>query len=298
MLLRWLPVASWVGGGLAIGAAAALRMTRAEAFPWGRLALATLGGVLLQGLTAHAFNDWEDWRSGTDCRSPGRLSGGSRVVPRGLASREDLLPAGVGALTLAAAVAALLARETGALPLLLWALGAWSAWSYSLPPLRLAYRPLAGEWLAAFPAIAAVAPGVEHLLAGRATAAGWLSGASHALFCLVWLMQHHLADIAADLSAAPPKRTTPAWLAHRLGLRWARLPGIVYSCAALLLAAGAARRVSRGFLGSAALAFAGAVVAAGTRPDEEPDIARREVILIALTAANAAVLCLTILAGG
>src|SRR5699024_11495041 len=31
--------------------------------------------------------------------------------------------------------------------------GVWAAYSYSLPPLQLSYRPFFGEWLSLFPAI-------------------------------------------------------------------------------------------------------------------------------------------------
>ncbi|HHW15607.1 MAG TPA: prenyltransferase, partial [Firmicutes bacterium] len=223
LLLRWVPVASWIGGGIAIGTGAALGHWRAGgAGPASSgeralaVALIAAAGVLLQGLAAHAWNDREDWRSGTDPANLAPLSGGSKAVHRRLLGAGHLTWTAATAVAAAGLIALHFTLHRGLAALRLWLIAVWAAAAYSLPPLRLAYRPLAGEWLCAWPAVVAGAVGTFYLLTGTLTLPVLAAGALHGLFCLAWLMQHHLADVPADLAAHPAKLTTPAWL-----YRWA-----------------------------------------------------------------------------
>lgn len=228
-LVRAVAVTSWVGGAIIVGLGAALGpLGRALPATAGQaaaargissldVALIVAAGLFLQGLAAHAFNDREDWRSGTDQASPGLLTGGSRVVPRRLLDATQLTWTGRTSLTLAALIALYFTWHTGPGALLLWLVAAWAVTAYSLPPLRLAYRPFLGEWLAAWPAMTAAAAGTFYLLTGRFSPVVLAAGGIHGLFCLGWLMHHHLPDIPADLAAEPVKLTTPAWL-YRRGL--------------------------------------------------------------------------------
>lgn len=312
VLVRAIPVASWIGGSIALGLGAALgRLGSGGARPGGPrvhgfdVALIILAGVSLQGLAAHAFNDREDWRSGTDQASPGRLSGGSRVVPRGLLGAAHLTWTGWGAVAICAAIAGYFTWRVGGGALLLWVIGAWAATAYSLPPLRLSYHPLAGEWLAAWPAILAGATGTFYLLTGRLSGVVFLAGALHGLFCLAWLMQHHLADIPADLAAMPPKLTTPAWLYRRgshlvqRGARehaaaLSRLPGMAYfSLAAIGSAVAAALpQVGRAFWAPAVLGTIGVFLASRSRLEDVDDLTRGELAMILLSLLEAAAVAL------
>ncbi|MGE5623848.1 MAG: prenyltransferase [Methanocella sp.] len=298
-LVRWLPVLSWLGGSVAIGTGAALGWSRLSASGTAAghprlpalldLLLIVLAGVLLQGLLAHSLNDREDWRTGTDAASPGLLSGGTRVIPRGQLSSTHLTRTALAAALAALAIAIRFSLRVGPGALLLWLIAAWAGAAYSLPPLRLAYRPLAGEWLCAYPAAAAGAVGTCFLLTGTLPPAVFLAGAIHGLFCLAWLMLHHLADIPGDLAAHPPKLTTPAWLFRRSpGL--ARLPAPFYLTLAAVSSAAATRLPGAGpaFHLPVALALAGLPAAASPRLGDVADLTRRELLLILLSLAEAA----------
>jgi 1,4-dihydroxy-2-naphthoate octaprenyltransferase len=317
-LVRWAAVTSWVGGGIGVGLGAALG-------PWARpiaapstgepvavrgvspldVALIIAAGLLLQGLAAHAFNDREDWRSGTDPASPGLLSGGSKAVPRGLLSATHLTWAGWAALALAALLALYFTWRTGPGALLLWSVASWAATAYSLPPLRLAYRPFLGEWLAAWPAVTASAAGTFYLLTGRFSPLVLAAGGVHGLVCLGWLMQHHLPDLQADLAAEPVKLTTPAWL-YRRGLSdggplareraatLARLPAVAYFSLAALGSVGLATvpGLGRAFWAPALLGTLGALLASQGRLEDLAEMTRWEELLILLSVIEALALAL------
>lgn len=304
MLVRWVPVVSWIGGSIAIGFGAALGrlgLAAEKERSWATrcgldVVLIILAGVLLQGLAAHAFNDREDWHSGTDRASTGRLSGGSRAVPRGLLGLHHLTWIGVVAVSVAALIALYFTSRHKPGALVLWLIAVWSAVTYSLPPFRLAYRPLLGEWLAAWPAIVAGAAGTFYLLTRRFAWPAAIAGALHGLFCLAWLMQHHLADIHADLAADPVKLTTPAWL-YRLAkaaggpeseeraVGMARLPAMVYFSLAALGSAAAVGLPVVGwvFWAPALLATIGLLVASRGGVFDLDDITGRERCLISLS---------------
>ena len=118
-----------------------------QPFPWGLFALAMLGGIALH-ISANTFNDYFDWRSGTDKVNNSYFmpySGGSRSIELGLISENKLLLVAWVALAVAslAGMPFLLLRGPG---LLLFGLaGILSAYYYTAPPLRLAARKGLGE---------------------------------------------------------------------------------------------------------------------------------------------------------
>ncbi|MEW6724076.1 MAG: prenyltransferase [Bacillota bacterium] len=289
VLTRALPVLSWSMSAAMIGAALA----------WDRPALASWAGEdrhrwplllsvaaiawLIQGIAAHAINDAADWRSGTDRLSVGRLSGGSGVVRRGLLASRHLPLIAALALVAAGLVAHQLALTLGPVTWAFLGTGVWAAVAYTTNPLRLAYRPILGEWLAPFPAVVACTVGSCFVLTGSIDRQSILYGALHGLFCLAWLMQHHLADIPADLAARPPKMTTPAWIAHHWGLSTARWPSVIYFAAAGGFALVAGGPIPITLL----LVSVGAILGACTDPASPDDIARKELVMIGISIANA-----------
>lgn len=220
-LARPLPVAAWAISGTLVGAGAAAGAGAVINLLW--LTLLLTAGILLQGMAAHAYNDREDWRSGTDPASPGLLSGGSGVIRHNLLNLDQLTLVGTLSVIAVTSIGIYFYLVRGPLILVFLITGIWSAVSYSCPPLRLAYRPGAGEWLAAFPGVVACTAGSAYVLAGSITPVAWLAAVIHGLFSLGWLMHHHIPDIEADLSACPPKITTISLIGSHFGAdatRW------------------------------------------------------------------------------
>ncbi|CDQ18968.1 prenyltransferase [Halobacillus karajensis] len=190
--------------------------------------LLIIGAFIIHGGLTHLLNDYIDDQSGTDAHSPAILSGGSRVIQTGLMSSQMMWRVGKGLIILLLmTTAALAVFEFYKLSILL-AIGLWGAISYSLPPLRLSYRPFVGEWFATFPSV---------LFLGLAGA--WLTfdtlpewavqnAAINAIFCIAWVMVHHIPDREADQQAHPIKQTSVVWAANKFGPAFSRLPALFY----------------------------------------------------------------------
>jgi 1,4-dihydroxy-2-naphthoate octaprenyltransferase len=232
-LIRLLPTLSWGITSSLLGLGFAYAMD--YKIRWFDYGLILLFIVLVHGVLSHAYNDREDWLSGTDQHSPGILSGGSGVVGRSQFSLEELSWIGKVTLLLACMIAFYFMWRVGPSILILLALAFWSAIAYSCAPLRLAYHPLAGEWLCGFPAVLGCAVGTYYVLTGTVQVIVLIAGAIHALLAIGLLMHHHLSDISSDLQAVPPKITTVALVSITLGMRRTPWVEIVYFFLALVL---------------------------------------------------------------
>lgn len=291
-LVRIVPVISWSLSAIAIGASLAWAQT--GRLHWGHLSLIVLAALLVQGLLAHAINEREDWRSGTDRRSTGILSGGTRLMRDGVFTERDMVWIAALSAAVFVALGAYFHQAVG--PAIWWAVaaGLWAGIAYTQPPLRLAYRPLLGEWLAGWPAMLAITVATYFILTGGAapTPAVLWGGALHGLFCIAWLMQHHRTDIPADLTSSPPKLTTPAWLHVRRGAgadRWA--PAAYFALAAVL--GGTAAWVSDArFAVTPLLALPGMALALAPGAGDVPSLTRRQLGMMGLTGAHALALAL------
>ncbi|NLW92695.1 MAG: prenyltransferase [Syntrophomonadaceae bacterium] len=232
-LIRVLPVLSWgisaslLGLGFAYASNTDIR--------WLDYGLILLLIVLIHGVLSHAYNDREDWLSGTDQTSPGILSGGSRVINLGLYNLEELSWVGKSSIAAALLVGGFLFWEVGPLILIILAIGFWSAIAYSCAPLRLAYYPFAGEWLCGFPAVLTCAAGTFWVLTASIQPVILLAGGVHALLAIGLLMHHHLSDIPSDLGSSPPKLTTVALVSTSLGIKRALLVESFYFVLALIM---------------------------------------------------------------
>ncbi len=296
-LFRFVPVLSWSVSCTAVGLAAAVGTAgwRPSFLLDGLLILA--GSALFQGLVAHGVNDIEDWRSGTDVLSPGLLSGGSRVIPRALLDPRQVLATAWAAGIAGLGCAVILCFRHGPAVVPVAAVAVWSAVSYTQPPLRLSYRPFAGELLAGWPAPFAIIAGTAGVLAGRLTPGVVAAAAVQATFSVAWVMQHHVPDVPADLRADPPKLTTPAWFAHTWGPQAARLVPAGYFLAGAVGAAALGALLHPVFCGSAVLGLAGGLEALATDATSVYDTTVRQLRMIALVGSNAALLILGFLYG-
>ena len=157
-------------------------------------------GVLIQGLLAHSVNEVEDWRSGTDRHaSPRVISGGSKVIVAGLLSQRALWwivrcrvrgddgdRPGAG-------------RRRRARSLLPFGLvGVGGAIIYTLPPVRAAYRPFAGEAVAFVCLADCVMRRVTCCRAASIDGATVAAAVAVAAYACRMLMVHHYLDRDAD----------------------------------------------------------------------------------------------------
>jgi len=232
-LIRVVPVLSWGISSSLVGLGFASTINKQ--IHWQDYGLIILLIVLIHGVASHAINDREDWLSGTDQLSPGILSGGSGVIRQRQYSLKDLSLIGKAALLLASIIGFYFLWRIGPFILILLAVGFWSAIAYSCAPLRLAYHPLAGEWLCGFPAVLGCTVGTFYVLTNTVNGIVFIAGTINALLAIGLLMHHHLSDISSDLQATPRKLTTVALVGITLGMEKTTLVELVYFSLALFL---------------------------------------------------------------
>ncbi|PSR20155.1 MAG: hypothetical protein C7B45_16290 [Sulfobacillus acidophilus] len=263
LLMRPVPLAVWSIPTILLGFVVVQHP--ASNWDWA-LFWAIIGALVLQGLVTHGLNDLYDWQSGTDQTSPGMISGGSKVLNLHLLSmREIWFLVGAGVIIYGGAAVAL--ASIRGWEVLVWAAtGLTGSVLYSLPPMRLSYRPLLGEWVALFPAMVS---GV--IMGALAASSQWTGGAVWAslwygTFCVASVMQHHFSDISADWASTPQKRTTPAyWLMGRG--RSPQEPVLCYEVLALTIALAASVFCSMLFVPTVGASFAAIAMTGSTRLD-------------------------------
>lgn len=120
-----------------------------QPFPWDLFLLALFAGISMH-VAANTFNDYFDWKSGTDQANNDYFlpySGGSRSIELGLISEKTLFRVAMTSLVIASILGLILAFRSGPGILLFGAFGALSSYFYTAPPLRLAARKGLGELL-------------------------------------------------------------------------------------------------------------------------------------------------------
>ncbi len=191
---------------IAAGAAWAAARGSAQPFPWGLFGLVLVGGISLH-IAANTFNDYFDWKSGTDQANNDYFlpySGGSRSIELGLIPERSLLRVAwisllIGSL---AGLPFLFLRGPG---LLLFGLaGALSAYFYTAPPLRLAARKGLGELLVGLNFGPLFTAGTVFALTGRVGWEDFYIGLPIGLLTTAILWINQFPDMEAD--AATGKR--------------------------------------------------------------------------------------------
>lgn len=264
---RPVQLVTWTASTVALGALWAPRV-----LPGWPVALAaiTAGGVLLQGYVTHGLNDLYDWQSGTDRSNVRNFLGGSQALARGLLTVEALVRVVVVAAVLGIGLLAWLASWRGSV---LWGLGLAalaSAIAYSLPPVRLCYRPLMGEWLGIFPPMVLGVMAAGWVVGERWSAALLAVALIQGIMCNASVMAHHLVDIDADWQAVPQKRTSPAVWQRAYGHAGAEVP-VLYYALAMVAAVWAALAINPRLWWSALVAAAAGAIALRTRAGDRRD---------------------------
>ncbi|MRH41366.1 prenyltransferase [Aquibacillus halophilus] len=190
--------------------------------------LLLFAAFLIHGVLTHVLNDYFDDKSGTDHHSPAILSGGSRVIQMGFISASSLWRFGkILIFLLGMTVIGLVIFDFNKIAILL-IIGLWGSISYSLPPLRLSYRPFVGEWLATFPSVLALGLAGAWLTLDSIPQWALQNAIINALFCIAWVMVHHIPDRDADKEATPSKITSVVWASEKFGPFFSRLPALLY----------------------------------------------------------------------
>jgi len=213
---RLIPVLLWSFTAVTLGTAVAYHEAGVLDWRWFLVTLAI--ATLVQGFETHAVNEIYDWKSGTDrAEVPRALSGGSKVLNRGLLTIHELWVVFAVSSVLVFLLTLYLALERS------WALIAFvvpgyvSGLVYTMPPIRTAYRPFAGELSGGFLGVMLCVLGGYYVQTLMISAAAIVASMAYACVCVAMLMMHHYLDVEADLAAQPPKRTTIAFLGRRSG---------------------------------------------------------------------------------
>jgi len=273
---RLIPVLLWSYTAVTLGTAIA--SFERGVLDW-TLYLVTLAiAMLVQGFETHAVNEIYDWRSGTDRADvPRALSGGSKVLNRGLLTVRELW----GIFGVSSALIWILAAYlfvTRSWALLAFVLpGYVSGLLYTMPPIRTAYRPFAGELVGGFMGVLLATLGGYYVQTLALSWAVAVAAVGYACVCVAMLLMHHYLDVEADLAATPPKRTTVAWLGREAGKSYAL--GYALSSVLVFLVLSAWSPL---FLAAVPFALLGLVAHLRTRPADARSVTGNELAVIRL----------------
>ncbi len=273
---RLIPVLLWSYTAVTLGTAIA--SWERGVLDW-RLYLTTLAiAVLVQGFETHAVNEIYDWRSGTDrVVVPRVLSGGSKVVNRGLLTVPELWRL-FAVSTLLIWVLSTFLFLTRSWTLIAFVLpGYVSGLVYTLPPIRTAYRPFAGELTGGFLGVLLCVLGGYYVQTLSLSPVVILAAVGYACVCVGMLMMHHYLDVEADLAATPPKRTTIAILGRAAGKAYATGYAICALIAFLVLSVW-----SPLFLAAVPFSALAVIAHMRTRPADPESVTRNELAVIQL----------------
>jgi 1,4-dihydroxy-2-naphthoate octaprenyltransferase len=169
-------------------------------FPWLAFALTMIGGIAMH-VAANTFNDYFDWRSGTDPANNDYfqpLSGGSRSIELGLISEKALFWVASTALTIGLAMGLALMVMRGPALILFGVVGAFSVYFYTAPPLRLAARRGLGELLVGMNFGPLMVAGTVYALTGAVSWVDFFVGLPVGLLITAVLYINQFPDAESD----------------------------------------------------------------------------------------------------
>jgi 1,4-dihydroxy-2-naphthoate polyprenyltransferase len=204
------------------GAAWVSARSLVQPFPWVMFGLILVGGIALH-VSANTFNDYFDWRSGTDKVNNAYFmpySGGSRSIELGLISERRLLLVAWIALAIAALAGLPFLIFRGPALLIFGLVGAFSAYYYTAPPLRLAARKGLGELVVGLNFGPLMVAGTVFALTGSLSWLDFFVGLPIGLFTTAILWINQFPDLEAD---ALTGKTNLVVLLGRRRARWGYL---------------------------------------------------------------------------
>jgi 1,4-dihydroxy-2-naphthoate octaprenyltransferase len=172
-------------------------------FPWLNFILALLAGISLH-VAANTFNDYFDWKSGADPLNNEYFlpySGGSRSIELGLIKEKTLFRVAAASLLTSGALGLALTLISGPGILLFGLIGAFSAYFYTAPPLRLAARRGLGELFTGLNFGPLAVMGAVYALTGQFSWIAFLAGIPIGLLTAAILWINEFPDVEADRAA-------------------------------------------------------------------------------------------------
>lgn len=174
--------------------------TSSTALSWPVLGLVVAGVVALH-IAANAFNDYFDWKSGTDQANNEyfqKFTGGSRAMELGLITTEGMRNVGIAASVAAVATGAALVAMSGPGILAFGVAGLFSAYFYTAPPLRLVARKGLGELFIGLNFGPLIVAGTVYALSGTVSAMDFVAGIPVGLLTAAILWINEFPDAASD----------------------------------------------------------------------------------------------------
>lgn len=186
-----------------IGAAWVAATGLVNPFPWLNFFLTLIAGISLH-VAANTFNDYFDWKSGADRINNDYFlpySGGSRSIELGLIDTKTLFRVAFTALLISAGLGIALTFLAGPGILLFGLIGAFSAYFYTAPPLRLAARRGLGELFTGLNFGPMAVAGTVYALTGQVSWVDFLVGLPIGLLTAAILWINEIPDENADREA-------------------------------------------------------------------------------------------------
>ncbi len=183
-----------------VGAGWVAYTQQGQPFPSLAFWLTLFAGIAMH-VAANTFNDYFDWKAGTDKVNNNYFlpySGGSRSIELGLINERALFRVALISLLISAALGLALALISGPLVLLFGLLGAFSTYFYTAPPLRLAARRGLGELVVGLNFGPLATAGTVYALTGQVTPVDFLIGVPIGLLTTAILWINQFPDEQAD----------------------------------------------------------------------------------------------------
>lgn len=212
MLFRILPVLVWSFVGTLIGTS--LAVLEKHEIIWLPFLLVLSISALVQGYPTHVLNEIFDWKSEADSKElPKKKSGGSKVLQARLLTVKDLWVAFVVSNLVLIALVIMCIRIIDLNAFFYFFIPAYSsALFYSLPPIRLAYRPFLGEWLGGFSGMFFLVIGSYYAQIRTVSLFAILNAFALGLLYIGIMIFFHYLDFENDQLAKPKKNTTVVFL--------------------------------------------------------------------------------------
>jgi 1,4-dihydroxy-2-naphthoate octaprenyltransferase len=211
MEIRILPVLVWAFTAISLGTV--LAYAEHDVFLLKNFSFAMLIACLVQAYPTHAANEIVDWLSGTDIMG----LGGSKVVREGLLSIKDLKIILLASITIVIILSTVVILTIDMRLIWFGIVGIAASLFYSLPPVKLAYKPFLGEWIGGFVGVFVAVTGSYFIQVQSLSTVVILAGIALGISDIAIMEMFHTIDYQADKEAIPQKRTTIVYLGRERG---------------------------------------------------------------------------------